>query len=257
MNSRLFSTAVSLALVAAIPFRASAGTLRGSPASMKQQHKVAVDEDLSFTKKPSQVETLVHSGVLVLVKPGVNFGMSDVSYPYARPEVLLFIERLSAQYRAENGSRLVVTSLVRPADLQPRNAHVLSVHPAGMAVDFRVPATATQRAWLENALLGLESSKVLDVTREKNPPHYHVAVFPAEYLAYATKQMANEPSIAIKPTSVVAGTAARTTAPVSIVAAGQRSDVATLILVSIMTLAVAGAASVPLGLPGALRSRKE
>jgi hypothetical protein len=68
-----------------------------------------------------------------------------------------------------------------------------------MAVDFRVPATAKERAWLENALLGLENARVLDVTREKYPPHYHVAVFPAEYLAYAEKRMASEPKIEVPP----------------------------------------------------------
>jgi hypothetical protein len=159
---------------------------------MKQQHEVAVDEDLTFTREPSQVEHLVDSGSLVVVSGNQDFALSNVSFPYARPEVLLFIERLAAQYHADNGTKLVITSLTRPADLQPGNAHELSVHPAGMAVDFRVPATAKGRAWLEKALLGLENAQVLDVTREKHPPHYHVAVFPAEYLAYAGERKASE-----------------------------------------------------------------
>ena len=171
--------AALLALAAVIPYRADAGTLRGSPSSMKQQHEVAVEEDLTFTRKPAQIEHLVDSGSLVVVEANEDFALSNVSFPYARPEVLLFIQRLAGQYHADNGSMLVVTSLTRPADLQPRNAHELSVHPAGMAVDFRVPSSAKGRAWLEKALLGLENARVLDVTREKNPPHYHVAVFPA------------------------------------------------------------------------------
>jgi hypothetical protein len=174
-------------LVGTLPFRADAGTLRGSPSSMKKQHEIAVDEDLPFSGKPSEVEHLVESGKLVTVEDNADFALSKVSFPYARPEVLLFIQRLSAQYHAELGTRLVVTSLTRPVDRQPKNAHELSVHPAGMAVDFRIPSTPKARSWLENALLGLENERVLDVTREHTPPHYHVAVYPAEYLAYAAK----------------------------------------------------------------------
>ena len=198
MNRRRLTAALFLMLAAAIPFRADAGTLRGSPGSMKQQHEIAVEEDLTFARKPAQVDNLVDSGALVIVEGNADFTLSKVSFPYARPEVLLFIQRLSAQYHADNGARLVVTSLTRPADLQPRNAHELSVHPAGMAVDFRVPATARERAWLEKALLGLENARVLDVTREKNPPHYHVAVFPAEYQAYAAKMIEQQPAAVAK-----------------------------------------------------------
>jgi len=199
MYRKSLTTAAVLLLAAAIPFRADAGTLRGSPSSMREQHEIAVHEDLTFTKKSSQVENLVDSGTLVTVEGNEDFALSNVSFPYARPEVLLLIERLAAQYRQDNGEKLIVTSLTRPTALQPANAHKLSVHPAGMAVDFRVPATASERAWLEKALLGLENARVLDVTREKHPPHYHVAVFPAEYLAYAKARMADEPRVVDAP----------------------------------------------------------
>ena len=66
----------------------------------------------------------------------------------------------------------------------------MSVHPAGMAVDLRVSQSAESREWLEGMLLGLEKRGVLDVTREDSPPHYHVAIFPDAYAAYATEQMA-------------------------------------------------------------------
>lgn len=199
MYRKSLTTGAVLLLAAAIPFRADAGTLRGSPSSMREQHEIAVHEDLTFTKKSSQVENLVDSGTLVTVEGNEDFALSDVSFPFARPEVLLLIERLAAQYRQDNGEKLIVTSLTRPTALQPANAHKLSVHPAGMAVDFRVPATASERAWLEKALLGLENERVLDVTREKHPPHYHVAVFPAEYLAYAKARMADEPRVVDAP----------------------------------------------------------
>jgi MoxR-like ATPase len=56
-----------------------------------------------------------------------------------------------------------------------------------MAVDFRVPADATNRAWLEKALLEMESKGLIDVTREKSPAHYHIAVFAEPFLAYAAQ----------------------------------------------------------------------
>ena len=226
-----------MGVAAAVPLTADAGTLRGSPSSMKQQHEIAVDEDLTFTKKPAQIESLVDSGTLVKVEPNADFAMSNVSYPFARPEVLLFVQRLAAQYHADNGAKLVVTSLTRPAALQPKNAHKLSVHPAGMAVDFRVPATAKQRAWLENALLGLENASVLDVTREKHPPHYHVAVFPVEYLAYAKQRMTLEPAPVENPAAKVTPAVSLQAMPVA-----QREHHLPLILASIITLTLISAA---------------
>ena len=210
MNKKLLaSILVAVTAHAILPLTASAAGLRGSRSSMREQHKIAVEEDLTFLRNSAQVQTLVDGGQLVTVEGNENFSMSGVSFPYARPEVKLFIERLAAQHRKETGEQLVVTSLTRPTALQPRNAHDLSVHPAGMAVDFRVPATPESRAWLELALLGLENAQVLDVTRERNPPHYHVAVYPVEYLAYvkdrARNAMATEPESRAEATPVSAG----------------------------------------------------
>jgi hypothetical protein len=61
-------------------------------------------------------------------------------------------------------------------------------------VDFRIPAAAAQRSWLETTLLSLEDRGVLDVTRERNPPHYHVAVFPKQYQSYVDALIAKERS---------------------------------------------------------------
>lgn len=105
----------------------------------------------------------------------------DVSYPYAVAETRLFLDRLSQQYHAACGDRLTVTSLLRPVNNQPANAVALSVHPSGMAVDLRIPPKGKCRSWLENTLLSLEKERVLDVTRERHPAHYHVAVYAKQY----------------------------------------------------------------------------
>ncbi|MDB4898835.1 MAG: hypothetical protein JWN53_643 [Gemmatimonadetes bacterium] len=178
----------TLALALAIaPFGVAGAspTLGGSESSMVHQHAVAVEERYSFLRSPADVQRLVAEGLLVPVTDGADYSLSGVSFPYTRPEVRSFIEHFAAEYRAGTGHALVVTSLTRPEALQPRNAHVLSVHPAGMAVDFRVPASASDRTFLERALLAMESAAVLDATREHTPPHYHVAVFPDAFHAYA------------------------------------------------------------------------
>jgi hypothetical protein len=204
------SLSLSVALTAAT---ARAGELRGSPASVQRQHQVAVAERYEFLADSAHVQALVRSGRLEPLAGNDDYSLSrQVSFPYARPEVREFVERLAAEYRAATGEPLVVTSLIRTTRWQPRNAHKLSVHPAGMAVDLHVPSSPTARAWLERSLLALEDRGVLDVTRERKPRHYHVAVFPEEYRAWA---VAN-PSPLARPAVVTTHLAAA-------VAAGARS----------------------------------
>jgi LysM repeat protein len=73
---------------------------------------------------------------------------------------------------------------MRPKDRQPHNSHPLSVHPTGMAVDLRVSNSQRCRQWIEGALVGLEAKGVVEAARERNPPHYHVVVFPRDYARY-------------------------------------------------------------------------
>ena len=152
---------------------------------MVRQHAVAMEHDYTFLRTPGQIREFVEKGYLVPVEGNDSYAVAaGVSFPYARPELLTFVERLGAQYRESCGERLVVTSLTRPRSQQPANAHALSVHPAGMAVDLRVSERAACREWLERKLLSLDRLSVLDAIRERNPPHYHVAVFPGAYSAY-------------------------------------------------------------------------
>jgi hypothetical protein len=174
-------------LATSVASKAGAAELRGSRGSMEHQHGIAVGLDYGFIATPSQVKQYVAKGQLEPVKGNADFQLSGVSFPYARTEVRLFVERLGAQYHAETGDPLVVTSLTRPTALQPSNASPLSVHPAGMAVDLRIPPNAKDREWLERTLLELEAEGVLDVTREQHPPHFHVAVFPDAYRAHVAR----------------------------------------------------------------------
>jgi hypothetical protein len=183
----------ALALASAVlAGTAQAAELGGSLTSMKHQHGVAVELRYTFLQTAAQVREFVAKGRLVELTGNADYRLSKVSFPYARVEVRMFVERLAADYRDATGDQLVITSLTRPEVLQPRNAHELSVHPTGMAVDFRVPDDTAGRRWLERTLLAMEKRGVLDATRERRPPHYHVAVFPEPYRAYAKKRDAAE-----------------------------------------------------------------
>jgi hypothetical protein len=182
-------TAISipLLLITVIIAPVSGQSLRGSRASVDRQNREARQHDFTFVRRPAQLERFVDAGLLVPLGADEHYRLHDVSFNVARPEVKLFIERLSAQYLAACRERLVVTSLTRPTSRQPANASQRSVHPTGMAVDLRAPASTACRRWLESTLLALERKRVLEATLERSPLHFHVAVFPDEYGAYVAR----------------------------------------------------------------------
>lgn len=177
-------TALASALTLAVPTPATSQSLRGSPASLDRQNRVAEEHDYTFIDDGDRVRLFASQGWLVRIEPNSDFALKGVSYPYARPEVSLFVHRLGSQYRSACGEPLVVTSLTRPMTAQPINASDRSVHPTGMALDLRTPRTRSCRAWLERVLLSLEKAGVVEATLERFPVHYHVAVYPRQYASY-------------------------------------------------------------------------
>ena len=161
-----------------------AQSLRGSERSLDLQNRVARQHDFTYIGTPAQVDRFVKAGYLVRIPNSQDYWLKSISFPYARPEVALFITRLGSQYRNACGEQLVVTSLTRPSSRQPRNASPRSVHPTGMALDLRRPSNPACRSWLARVLIQLEGSGVLEVSEERRPPHYHVAVFPTQYAHY-------------------------------------------------------------------------
>jgi LysM repeat protein len=154
---------------------------------MLEQNRVALQHDFTFLSTPADVSRFVAAGYLVPLRGNRNYELAVVSFPYVRLEARMFVERLSVQYRSACGEKLVVTSATRPRNRQPRNASPLSVHPAGMAMDFRVSRSARCRQWLEGTLLSLDGVGVLNVTREYYPSHYHVAIYPRPYTQYVQR----------------------------------------------------------------------
>ena len=165
-----------------------AQSLKGSHATMERQNAIARKQDYTFLRTSEQVRHFIDAGLLVRVNPTKSLRLADgVSFEYARPAVKTFVERLAREYKNECGERMVVTSLTRPLSRQPWNASELSVHPAGMAADIRVPEHRSCRNWLAEVLVGLEAKGVIDATREHYPSHFHVAVFPAAYERYVAR----------------------------------------------------------------------
>jgi hypothetical protein len=164
---------------------AAGQSLQGSYRSVERQVAEADRHSFSRLRDSRQIQRFVRLGLLVRVHPSSDLVLSPgVSYPYARPELQLFLQRLSSQFRAACGERLVVTSLTRPLREQPDNASKRSVHPTGMAVDLRISGSSGCRRWMERVLVNLERGGVVEATRERYPPHYHVALFPQPYTAY-------------------------------------------------------------------------
>jgi len=187
-------TLVALAVLTIAPTLLPAdASLRGSRAAMIQQNNVAQAHGLSFFRTAADIRAAVEAGDLVELTGNADYEVAGfVSHPYLVPAAHLFVERFAQQYRAVCGQKLVVTSATRAIGNQPRNAHALSVHPAGMAVDLRVSDRASCRSWLESSILDLEREGVLNGIREFRPPHYHIAIFPEPYLAFVERQRVEE-----------------------------------------------------------------
>lgn len=219
-------------------------TLRGSRGSMERQHQVARAHDYTFLRSPAQVRDFVEAGRLVEVQGNADYQVArGVSFPYARQELLTFVERLSEQYRDACGERLVITSLTRPTSRQPGNSHPLSVHPAGMAVDLRISDRTACRSWLEGTLLSLEERELLDVTRERSPPHYHVAVFPEPYMAHVQRLESEDSAAAAarqqsEPVAELPAVAQAFLAPTAAASEPEDGELARAVLVALLSLAL-------------------
>lgn len=193
------------------PGVASAQSLRGGRSAMAEQYRQARIHDFTKLRDASHVKRFVEEGLLVPLTGNRDYRLHDVSFPYARPEVRLFVERLAKQYRNACGEQLVVTSLTRPQSHQPWNSSSESVHPMGMAVDLRYSTRRECRSWLENeVLLPLEKQGLLQATLERRPLHYHIAVYPRQYARYVEQLEARKADAAEAPGESMAAHASPT-----------------------------------------------
>lgn len=89
--------AALFALVLVSP--ATAQSLRGSPASMRLQNRVAKEHDYTFLRTAADVRRFIDLGLLVRFRGNRDYEIARVSHPYGRPALLTFVERLATQYR--------------------------------------------------------------------------------------------------------------------------------------------------------------
>lgn len=161
-----------------------AQSLRGSTASVNRMFEHATDNGIYFYKTGAGIQKAAREGRFVRLASNASYRIHNASYPYVREETRTFVERLSAQYRSACGERLVITSGARPKSMRLTNGARKSVHPTGMAIDLRKPTRRSCLDWLRQTLIALEARGVIEATEEFNPPHFHVAVFPAPYVRY-------------------------------------------------------------------------
>ncbi len=203
---KIVAAALAAASLAMAPAKDVPVSLSGSPESMARQNAVARGYGLEFVRTPAELRRLAARGELVRLDGNSDYEVvEEVSSRMARPEVRGFLEGFAAGYRRACREQLVVTSLTRPRNRQPPNAHPLSVHPAGIAMDLRISRKPACRRWLENTLLAMERKQLLDVTREQTPPHYHVALFPDAYRVRVEEHAAEEAPVLALPAPSVAG----------------------------------------------------
>lgn len=214
---RLHPILLALPLLAGAALQAlpaEAQTLRGSRGTVDRTYRKAHDHDLTFFRNATGVRSAVDRGDLVRLKGNADFRIHQVTYPYVLPTTVTFVRRLGEQYHDYCGEKMVVTSAVRPRSFRLINSVDKSVHPTGMAIDIRKPARARCAAWLRETLLSLEGSGVLDATEERNPPHFHVAVFPEPYRAHVARARSGGSSGAEeKPEPARRSSAARSSEP--------------------------------------------
>jgi spore germination cell wall hydrolase CwlJ-like protein len=148
-----------------------------------EAYEYAKAQGYTFVADEETRDELIADGVLEKLE-GPYMKLDDVSEPYVLPIVKQFVERLSQQYVAQGCGELWVTSALRLTTRQPKNASRYSVHPTGMAVDFRVPAHAWCRKWLTARLSAIEADQRLDATREHGPAHLHAVVVTKSYEQY-------------------------------------------------------------------------
>lgn len=205
---KIFLALLSLS-AAALP----AQSLRGSRSSVQRMYTRAVLNDLEFYRTSKGVYESVRDGELVLIPITMDMTLDDVTYPFVLPRTKAVLDGFAKKYHQVCGERLVVTSAARPRTEQPRNASPQSVHPTGMAIDFRKPA-GNCLTYMRSELVALEKQGVIEATEERHPVHFHVAVLRGGNFA---------------PTRTVAAEATATSAPgtpaqATIVAAAPTTD---------------------------------
>jgi LysM repeat protein len=203
-------TIPGIAMLVALSGVGEAQSLRGSRASVDLMYANATSSRLAFHQTAATIAKAVAAGTLVPLASNRHVELHPgVSHPYVLPVTRDFVTAIAARYFDACGERLMVTSATRTTERQPRNASPKSVHPTGMAVDFRRPAGKCLD-WLRAELIKMEKAGQVEATEERSPPHFHVAVLPKRGRAVV---VAEAPAPSAAAAAVVAPAAVTAEAP--------------------------------------------
>ncbi len=151
--------------------------LHGSKESVEKMYDFAVSRRMPFYLTPTNVDQAIADGRLVALTGDSTYELTrGVGFSYSTREARQFVLAFAPQYLAACGVPLTVTSAARPMSRQPHNANPHSVHPTGIAVDFRRPPPGPCLTWVRGALADLETRGLVEATEEHHPVHLHVAV---------------------------------------------------------------------------------
>jgi hypothetical protein len=164
-----------------------ADSLRGGRAPRAEAYQEAKKHQVPFVSSEAEIKTLLQQDRLVRLVSETHFEVDEqVSYPYVLPEVRIFAQRMGEYLHEVCGERMVITSALRLTTQKLRNSISDTVHPTGMALDIRLPPRKC-RKWFEARKKYLEYKGVIQATRERWPPHYHVVVYPKQYAMYISE----------------------------------------------------------------------
>lgn len=174
----------------------SGGSLRGSRASMNRQNTVANNYNLSRIENNEQLDRMVRNAYLIKVEmKGKGYYLADdiiktrkyhkndppLSRNFSRQFSTFFLYRFASQYNGHCDEPLRISSLVRTKEdnLHIPNASKRSAHLTGATIDIaRNGMCGDGLRWVRGVLSNLEKQGYIEATEERNPPHFHVMVFP-------------------------------------------------------------------------------
>ena len=166
--------------------------LQGGKKPRSEVYAEAERHGLTFVNSKDEIPEMVSKSLLVPLVSETNFEVDkQVSYPYVLPEVRIFAQQISEYLNEICGERMVITSALRPTSLKLINSVDDTVHPTGMALDIRRPPKKC-REWFEARIKYLEYKGAIQATREHQPPHYHVVVYPDQYATYVAYSISKD-----------------------------------------------------------------
>jgi hypothetical protein len=172
--------------------------IKGSHESLVRQNQKATQDELERIQDGAQLEELTQNQELVSLPLGRSL-MVDPKLPedrrYCRPWARTFLKNFSQAYYQEFKTPLQINSAVRTAEVQqklrrhnrnaaaavsdtPEDSDILSPHLTGAAVDIaKRGMSRKQRTWVQNYLLNIQNSGLIDAEEEFRQPVFHISIY--------------------------------------------------------------------------------